>query len=227
MFKVIKINKFVVLLILFIICYLIFASINFNKSKSTSSSFTTPLILIDAGHGGLDGGAVGAKTNVKESDLNLKYARTLKKYFLSLNYRVELIRETEFSLKSNKKDDMEERKKIIENSKADIFISIHMNKFLDTVSKGAQVFYKQDDELSKSLAENIKNLLVKNIEYSRKLALSGDFMVLNSAKCPCVLIECGFLSNQFDEQRLQTEEYREALCYQIFCGTLKFLNKRD
>lgn len=225
MIKAIKINKFAVFM--FIILILYFVLVGINQAKTTNAnSYKTPFILIDAGHGGSDGGAVGTTTNVKESDLNLQYAKTLKKYFLSLNYRVELVRETEFSLKSNKKDDMEERRKIIEKSKADIFISIHMNKFSDTVSKGSQVFYKQDDEPSKNLAENIKNLLVKNIEHSRKLILSGDFLVLNSAKCPSVLIECGFLSNAQDEQRLQTEEYREALCYQIFCGTLKFLSNQ-
>lgn len=224
MIKAIKINKFIVFISLILILYFVLAGISHAKATSTNS-YKTPFILIDAGHGGSDGGAVGTTTKVKESDLNLQYAKTLKKYFLSLNFRVELIRESEFSLKSNKKDDMEERKKIIENSNADIFISIHMNKFSDAVSKGSQVFYKQDDELSKTLAESIKNLLVKNIEHSRKLSLSGDFLVLNSSKCPSVLIECGFLSNPEDEQRLQTEEYREALCYQIFCGTLKFLNE--
>lgn len=141
-----------------------------------------------------------------------------------MNYHVELLRSSFQALKQDKQEDMLKRKEIIENSSCDIFISIHMNKFSLSSSVGAQTFYKQDDELSKNLATNIQNLLIKNIEDARKLTLSGDYLVLNSANCPAVLVECGFLSNEKDEKRLQTKSFREKLCYQIFCGTIKFLN---
>lgn len=206
-----------------IIIFIFFANFEFSKKVNTNS-YNAPFILIDAGHGYPDGGAVGLTTGVKESDLNLEYAKTLKKYFLSMNFKVELLRANESGLEDDKYEDMLKRKKIIENSNCDIFISIHMNKFTLTSSIGAQTFYKQDDELSKLLAENIRDLLVKNIEDARKLALSGDYLVLNSAKCPAVLVECGFLSNEKDEIRLQQKEFREKLCYQIFCGTIKFIN---
>ncbi|MBE5745999.1 MAG: N-acetylmuramoyl-L-alanine amidase [Clostridiales bacterium] len=223
MIKSIKINYKLLAIILVIIFYLIYININ-NGYKANTISYATPFILIDAGHGSPDGGAIGLTTGVKESDLNLEYAKTLKTYFLSLNYKVELIRTSEYGLLEDKYEDMLKRKEIIEKSNCDIFISIHMNKFSLTSSIGAQTFYKQNDENSKKLANCIRDLLVKNIEDARKLSLEGDYLVLNSASCPACLVECGFLSNEKDELRLQQKEFREKLCYQIFCGTIKYLN---
>jgi len=223
MIKVFKINKLLVILIIVVIAYLICLNINFAR-KTSAESYKTPFILIDAGHGSLDGGAVGTKTGVKESDLNLEYAKTLMTYFKSMNFRVELVRSTKSGLDEDKYEDMLKRKEIIEKSSCDIFISIHMNKFTLPSSVGAQAFFKMDDPESEKLASSIRDLLVKNVEDARELALSGDYLVLNSAKCPAVLVECGFLSNEKDELRLQTEEFRQKLCYQIFCGTIKYLN---
>ena len=225
MINAIKLNRRLILIIILIISYIAFASIDYSK-KTNADSYKTPLILIDAGHGDPDGGAVSDFSDAIESDLNLEYALTLKKLFLSMNYRVELTRSSTQALAKTKTEDMEKRKSLIEKSNCDIFISIHMNKFSLSSSLGAQVFYKLEDENSKMLSENIKDLLVKNIEYSRKLALPGDFMVLNSANCPAILIECGFLSNKLDENRLRTKPYREKLCYQIFCGTIKYLRNK-
>ena len=226
MIKTFKINKRIVLIALLIIIYIFCTSIDFSQ-KTLANSYKTPFILIDAGHGSPDGGATGTQTNVYESDLNLQYAKTLKTYFDSMNFRTEMVRITSEGLSDNKYEDMLKRKNIIEKSNCDIFISIHMNKFSLSSSIGAQTFFKQDDELSKRLAENIRDLLVLNIDYSRELCLSGDYLVLNSAKCPAVLIECGFLSNSIDELRLQESSFREKLCYQIFCGTIKFLNSTN
>lgn len=224
MIKVFKLNKKLLLIIILIIGYIVFANYDYAKNAN-ADSYKTPVILIDAGHGHPDGGAVSDFSSVCESDLNLEYALTLKQFFNSLNYKVKLTRSTKHAIAKTKTEDMEKRKKIIEKSNCDIFISIHMNRFSLSSSLGAQVFYKLEDENSKLLAENVKNLFVKNLEFSRKLALKGDFMVLNSANCPAILIECGFLSNKLDETRLRSKEYRENLCYQIFCGTIKYLNK--
>ena len=226
MIKAIKLNYKIIIICLLLISYIIVLNFNFAK-KTSIDSFKTPFILIDAGHGEPDGGAVGLTTKVKESDLNLEYAKTLKHYFESMNFRVELVRSTESALKKDKQEDMLKRKELIENSNCDIFISIHMNKFSLPSSIGAQTFYKMDDDLSKNLANCIQSLLIKNVENARKLTLSGDYLVLNSAKCPAVLVECGFLSNEKDEKRLQTKSFRENLCYQIFCGTVKFLSASD
>lgn len=223
MIKVFKLNKKILILTILIIAYFVYVNINFSK-QTILESYKTPFILIDAGHGAPDGGAVGTTTGVYESDLNLEYALSLKNYFNSMNFRVELIRNTKDAILTDKYEDMLKRKEIIEKNKPDIFISIHMNKFSLPSSKGCQVFYKQQDELSQKLAENIKDLLIKNIEDARQLTLEGDYLVLNSANCPAVLVECGFLSNETDELRLQQKDFREKLCYQVFCGTIKFLN---
>ncbi|MGN1222700.1 MAG: N-acetylmuramoyl-L-alanine amidase [Christensenellales bacterium] len=223
MIRVFKINKKIIIVTLIVIVYVLFCSIDFSQ-KTLANSYKTPYILIDPGHGSLDGGAVGLTTGVKESDLNLEYAKTLKSYFDSMNFKVELIRNTESALDEDKYEDMLKRKEKIENSNCDIFISIHMNKFTLSSSIGAQVFFKIDDKQSENLAVCVRDLLIKNVEDARKLVLQGDYLVLNSAKCPAILVECGFLSNKKDELRLQTKEFREKLCYQIFCGTIKYLN---
>lgn len=211
--------------IILILLYIVFSSIDFAK-KTYATTYKRPFILIDAGHGYPDGGAVGTKTEVKESDLNLEYATTLKQLFLSLDYKVELTRNTKSGLDTNKDEDMNKRRKIIETSSCNVFLSLHMNKFSQTSSRGAQTFYKINSEPSKVLAKNITELLCKNLPSSRKLTLGGDYLVLNSAKCPSCLIECGFLSNEDDETMLQTSAYREKLCYAIFCGTVKFLSSQ-
>lgn len=107
---------------------------------------------------------------------------------------------------------------ITRNANADVFISIHMNKFKDTTVRGAQVFYK-NDEKSKILAKSIQ-LEMDKIDSDGKagINLSGDYYVLNNSPIPAVICECGFLSNPQDEKLLLTEDYQKDLAYSIFLG---------
>ena len=202
------------------------------KIGSVVESKTIPkskhVIVIDAGHGGVDGGAVGKKTGVKESDLNLIYALELGKICESFDFQVVQSRKDKNGLyssdaKSKKKSEMENRKKIIQNSNPDVVVSIHMNSFSSQEVSGAQVYYAKGNEAGKSLAENIQNVFYGDLDNANETAKVGDYYVLNCTSCPSVLIECGFLSNMDEEVLLQNEDYIHRVCYDIVCGILLYL----
>ena len=194
------------------------------KSLSPKAEYT---VVIDAGHGGIDGGCEGAITGVSEASLNLDYAKCLKTKLEGFGFDVIMTRTTESGLynplASNKKrSDMEKRKKIVESSCADFVISIHMNSYNSSAS-GAQVFYGEDDEPSKLLADCIQKHFINNLEYSRKETKIGDYYILNAIRAPSVLVECGYLSNPKEEALLVTEDYKNEICYSILLGVLEYL----
>ena len=184
-------------------------------------------ILIDAGHGGIDVGAVGI-SGTKESDINLAFALTLKNMLQKYGFEVVLTRNdcdglyTEYK-NGFKMQDMNIRKDIIENSNEDLFISIHQNKFSSSSSFGPQVFYKPNDINSQSLATSIQKSLMKNLSTKDRPIKEGDFYLLNCSPCPSVLIECGFLSNASEEKLLQSQDYQQKFCEYIMHGIFTFL----
>ena len=196
-----------------------------RAAASPSDRFT---VVIDAGHGGIDGGVSGITTGVKESELNLDIARKLKTKFDKSGAKTVMTRKTEAGLygiysKGFKRRDMQKRKQITLNAKADVFVSIHLNYYSSPLRRGAQVFYKIDEEKSKSLADIVQAELNGGKECERDYtALAGDYYVLNEADCAAILCECGFLSNAEDEKLLLTDEYRAEIAEKIFNGIEKY-----
>ncbi|MDD4815758.1 MAG: N-acetylmuramoyl-L-alanine amidase [Clostridia bacterium] len=193
---------------------------------------STPLnlytIVIDAGHGGIDGGSVGVNTGKDENYINLQYALTLQGIFEKYNIKIVMTRTNLNGLYNNfsdnkKLDDMEKRKKIIDQSNADLVISIHMNSFPLSSCKGAQVFFSNNNEPSQKLATCIQEIFIYTLPNARQEALVGDYYLLNNFKIPSVIVECGYLSNPEEELQLLKSEYKELVCYSIFIGVLKFL----
>ena len=183
-------------------------------------------VVIDAGHGGVDGGVSGTMTNVKESDLNLEIAKELRECFFSGGFNVVMTRETSAGLygvlsKGFKKRDMEKRKEIINSANADLMVSVHINFFSASSRRGAQVFYREGDENSRSLALFVQERL--NVDQRDYSPLAGDYYVLNETNCLAILCECGFLSNPSDEQLLLTEEFRKKIAYRIYKGCALYL----
>lgn len=185
-------------------------------------------VVIDAGHGGVDGGVSGVTTGVKESDLNLKVAFKLEEYFLSAGISVVLTRNSEAGLYGNavknlKRKDMEKRRDIIKSVKPDLVISVHMNKYSLQSRRGAQVFYKKGSENGKLLAENVQKSFNLMSEAVRSCsALTGDYYILNCTEYPSVIVECGFLSNPEDEALLITDKYQQSVAYAIFKGVIEY-----
>lgn len=205
--------------------YVALLCVRTRAAASPSDRFT---VVIDAGHGGIDGGVSGITTGVKESELNLDIARKLKAKFDKSGAKTVMTRKTEAGLygiysKGFKRRDMQKRKQITLNAKADVFVSIHLNYYSSPLRRGAQVFYKIDDEKSKSLADIVQAELNGGKEYERDYtALAGDYYVLNEADCAAILCECGFLSNAEDEKLFLTDEYRAEIAEKIFNGIEKY-----
>lgn len=171
----------------------------------------TLIVVIDAGHGGVDGGAVGVATGVVEAELNLQYAYALKAELEARGMTVVMTRTDENALASGKKSDMAARKKIMNGCGADIVVSIHMNKFTDRSVCGPMAFYEKGSEEGKLLAAAVITGVCEGLERRVRLASPADYYIVRESDMPAVLVECGFLSNASDEALVQTDDYRDAL----------------
>lgn len=205
------------------------------KEKHDILASSTPIsnhtIILDAGHGAPDGGAVGQDGSI-ESDLNLKVVLKLQKLLESSNCTVLLTRSDENgiyettadTIREQKVSDMKNRVNIANNSNAEMLISIHMNKLPQTKYSGWQTFYKNKDDTSKTIAENIQtslNYFIKK-ENSRTIkSISGIYLTKN-VDIPLVIVECGFLSNEEENKLLQTEEYQKELAWSIYIGIMDY-----
>lgn len=196
----------------------------------TATSARRMTVVIDAGHGGVDGGVVGIETGTKESDINLALARTLQTAFEEAGFTVVQTRPTEAGLygaatAGYKKRDMQERARIINETAPALVVSVHQNFFSLRSRRGAQVFFRETNELSAALALRVQEELNAMPECVKKTqALKGDYYVLNCNDFPSVIVECGFLSNPEDEALLLTAEYRGKIAAAIVRGALAFLD---
>ena len=192
----------------------------------TSSPKALYTIVIDAGHGGRDGGAVGS-SGVTESELNLKYAKELKSLCEDFGIGVVMTRSDmnglyDESAPNKKKSEMERRKNIINTSNADLMISIHMNSFPLSSSSGAYVFYANGSDEGYSLAKSVQTSLCQSFDNAREYVSVGDYFVLNYSSIPSVLVECGFLSNPQEEANLKSDDYCQKFCYSLLVGILSY-----
>ncbi len=176
-------------------------------------------IVIDAGHGGIDGGATSC-TGVLESHINLEIALRLEDVFHLLGYDTVMIRRTDESIytqgntiASQKVSDLKERVRIANETPGAILISLHQNTFSDSRYKGAQVFYSGNDK-SRSIAQSMQQNLIQilNPGSQRKAKSAKGVYLMEHITCPGVLIECGFLTNQEEEALLRSKEYQIKLC---------------
>lgn len=198
----------------------------FYAAKATSSPKPQYSIVIDAGHGGRDGGTVG-ESGITESELNLMYAKQLASLCEDFGIGVTMTRSDmnglyDESASNKKRSEMERRKNIINTSGADIMISIHMNSFPLQSSNGAYVFYANGSEEGLALAKSVQTSLCQSFDNARKFVSVGDYFVLNYSQMPSVLVECGFLSNPEEEKNLQSKEYCEKFCYSLLVGILSY-----
>lgn len=186
-------------------------------------------IVIDAGHGGADPGKVGVN-GVLEKDINLEIAKKLKVFLEASDYEVVLTREDENGLydedASNKKvQDMKRRVEIIEQTDPFLVVSIHQNSYHEEYVRGAQVFYYTTSEKSKAMAELIQERLkTLDTENTRRAKGNDSYYMLKKTGKPIVIVECGFLSNYMEAEKLITPLYQEKLAFQIHMGIEKYVN---
>lgn len=191
------------------------------------------VILIDPGHGGFDGGAK-SKNGVVEKDINMQISEKLKGSLEAKGYKVILTRDCDEGLESTgktirekKREDLKKRTELKKETKCDIFISIHQNMFPQGSCFGAQVWHASNDK-SKSLAEliqdSLKEVVTDNNKRVAKPAGEAYLILRDGYDGASVLVECGFLSNPEEEEKLQTIEHQNAIVEGITQGVDKYFN---
>ena len=227
--------------IVFVPFYLLVAILFLGIARTGSQTVTTinqerPVqrqhcIIIDAGHGGIDGGATSC-TGVLESHMNLEIALRLENLLQFLGYQTTMIRRTDESvytegntIASQKVSDLKERVRIVNETQNGILISIHHNTFQDQKYWGAQVFYGAKGE-SKQLAQAMQSSLasVLNSGGNRKAKPAKGVYLMEHITAPGILIECGFLSNPQEEALLRSPEYQKKLCGVIASAMSQYLS---
>lgn len=203
-------------------------TLTLSTYRAGAQSYYDFVVVIDAGHGGIDGGVVGGVTGVKESDLNLEMAYLLKDKFENCGFKAVLTRKDKNGLYGDSTDgfkqrDMRRRKEIITEAKADMVISLHMNKFSSSARSGPQVFYDGSSEGGEALAKSVQTML-NDFTGNTHSALEGDYYMLKCTSAPSVIVECGFLSNPEDEKKLTDADYRDSLCEVILRGALYYMS---
>jgi N-acetylmuramoyl-L-alanine amidase len=190
---------------------------------------TQKIILIDPGHGGVDGGA-RSKNGTIEKHINLSIATKLKKALEDAGYLVYMTREEDSQLDTRKAKDLAARCQMKKDTKCDAFVSIHQNMFPQANCFGAQVWYASN-EYSKFLAEDIQNSLKEVIDDDNKRlakAAKEQYKILRDGyEGASVIVECGFLSNYEEEQKLKSDEHQDKIVTGITNGINKYFEDKN
>jgi N-acetylmuramoyl-L-alanine amidase len=211
-------------------CFLFCLVLCLSVLVQTAADTQNITVVLDAGHGGIDGGVTGVKTKVKESEINLAIVKKLQIDLEQAGINVVLTRKTDAGLyglavKGFKKRDMLKRKEIIESASPAAMVSIHQNSYPGGVRRGGQVFFRAGSDSGEALANSIQNELNDMADGVKKTTpLVGDYYMLNCTEYTSVICECGFLSNAADEALLITDEYREKVAYAVYKGIISYLS---
>lgn len=212
---------------------------HFGSNAVTTMVETAPIegracIIVDAGHGGIDGGATSC-TGVLESQFNLEIALRLNDLLHFLGYETKMIRTTDTSIytegntiASQKVSDLKARVNIVNDTENAILISIHQNTYPDGRYSGAQVFYAGDEE-SRTLAKQMQTAFKETLNpgSKRQSKPSDGIYLMQNITRPGVLIECGFISNAEEEAKLRSEEYQKRLSCVIATCLSSYLEKQN
>lgn len=220
----ITINKLIkISLLLLLFSIIIISILNVNASNLTFPLFGK-IIYLDAGHGGVDNGATA--NNVNEKDINLQIVYKLKETLTNAGATVLLTRKDDNDISNpnalyRKKSDFDNRIKLINNSNADLYISIHQNIYQNKKYNGPQVFYVKNN---KQMAETIQITLNKYLNTNRKIKTINNTYMYRLLNKPGVLIECGFLSNDNERAKLTNDDYQIKLSKIITEGIIAYFS---
>lgn len=230
---VLMVKKYNILItcLLIMVSYIIYSLSVQEITPTVVLPTTNKVIVIDPGHGGIDPGAIG-KTGVYEKEINLNIALNLQALLEQSGCVTQLTRaidesihdQDKNSIRAKKNSDLKNRKKIIDSSQADAYISIHLNSFPQERYKGVQSFYPRDNDESKRLAENIQNELKATLQITdnRDALPIKEVYLMQNTNIPSVIVECGFLSNSEEEKNLTDEAYRRKVAWGIYLGIMKY-----
>lgn len=203
-----------------------------TSARNSYTGISGRTIVIDAGHGGIDPGAVSS-SGVLEKEVTLAIAKELESLLKRAAVYVVMVRQgdydladsSETNLLSRKRQDLSRRVKIAEEANADLFISIHANYFPGPRWYGAQTFYYEGSPAGRHLAETLQTELVRHLGPNNRLARPGDFRVLRDTTMPAAMVEVGFLSNPREAQLLSEPAYQQKVAAAIFAGLLRYYSQ--
>ena len=190
-------------------------------------------IIVDAGHGGMDGGT-SAADGTKEKDINLSIARKLNLLLVASGYKTVMLRNDDAligdnslsTIRARKVSDIRKRLEVAESYPESILVSIHQNYYSVPKYSGAQVFYSTNSPKSKILAQSIQDSVVNGLQpdNNRKIkAVGSDIYLLYNCTLPAVMVECGFMSNESEAEKLKTDSYQTQMALSIMQGILNYL----
>lgn len=207
-------------------------SLGYHKHIAVSGSLNAAkVIVIDPGHGGFDPGKKGTRGK-DEKDINLAISIYLKEYLLQGGYEVIMTREEDVDLyekdgsgRRAKTIDLTNRKKIATKNNPNAIVTVHVNSFPESKYYGAQTFYAKNNEKSQRLALIIQEELIRVLDKENKRTAleKDDVYMIKGLDIPAVLVECGFLSNPEEEQKLNDPKYQQKVAYSIYVGLDRYL----
>ncbi len=225
-----KIKNILIIILFILLIYIVVIKI--KNIRTTMIEINKQLIVIDPGHGGIDGGGM-SNTGMYEKDINLKISYYLKCYLENSGYTVLLTRYSDYDLASKnssnrKKEDISKRLDIINNDDVFLYISIHCNIYTNNSIYGAQTFYNDNDINNKLLAENVQKMLINILKNTTRKAKSIEdkYLIENAKKVGC-LVEVGFLSNEQEFNLLKTNQYQDLVAYCIYLGIIEYLSRNN
>lgn len=226
---------YIALAVLFIIYIALIAVAFINLSNYTQASniFVQDVtIILDPGHGGEDGGATA--NGIIEKDINLSISNMLVDIFKASGYNVVTTRATDTmtdtygeSQRERKVSDMKNRLELYNWNENNIVISIHQNMFTQEKYSGTQIFYSANNSESALLAESLKKSVITYLQPDNTRETkeaTKDIYLLYNATTPSVIVECGFISNAEEAEKLKNIEYQKKLAYSIFTGFMNYYN---
>ena len=220
------------------ICFVLISARGSGYARRVSANAQDSVtVIVDAGHGGMDGGAT-AQDGTVEKDINLSIALKLRDMLDTAGYNVIMTRETDDdisdssakSVRLQKVSDIKNRMKIIEQTPDALFVSIHQNHYGGPSYSGAQVFYSKNNPESEKLAEAIQQDICSLLQPQNRRAVKRtgtEIYLLYHAESPAVMVECGFLSNAAETQKLKDDGYQTAMAFSVMCGITDYLKNEE
>lgn len=236
-FLVIKINKKIAMAIIALAVLLLFSSLFISNKSATVFNSSRKTIVIDPGHGGIDGGS--SSSGLLEKTVNLQVSLKLRKVLNDKGINVVMTRDSDISLESKSNlnssrynKDLHARKTIIDGNNSTAFVSVHMDAYKDPSARGVRVFYYHGSEESKKLAQSICDKINKmvfndflNTSSVKAQISTGNYYLLRSSKTPGVIVEIGFITNPTDNKLIQREDYQTIIAKAVSEGIIDYIYK--
>lgn len=211
-------QKVEIMIVILLIAAFVLINRKLEENVTSEQVKTEKLVIaVDAGHGGKDPGKVGINGEL-EKDINLQIAKRVQELLEEKDISVLMTREEDVN-QGDKREDMDARVKLINEAKPDLAVSIHQNSFTDSSVKGAQVFYYSESEEGEIFAKLVQDELLEMDEDNRRMAKENNsYYLLKKTEVPVIIVECGFLSNPEEAEKLTTKEYQETISKAIVKG---------